>query len=413
MTHSKLSFFLIIFLLITTVTFVVELTAQDTEENSDPIQEFLKKAEELVEQNKIDEAVELYERIVIAAPDDFDSRAELATLYARIKQHEKAAQTWEKLLETDPENIKYQDELVDSLQSAGKHNEAFEIAQAYIQSYPEVGVHYARLAKLYAAEGDAVAVIENYKKAAAYGYDHKDIYLRLAEHYFMMDDIAATEKALNNAITVTSGWTRERIERQLVNLYRYQGNFEELLQKAETDGTLTPEMQKQRAQYFRNTGDLENAAVHYKKAVEMTNDTYDRNDILRELLDLYAIQGREDLALAFYEAEAAKEIIAKGLSTSYSSSGITMRFGSDGTRSTLINVFKNQGKLHVLASHFESKLEKDVENHAVLEMLSEIYWESENYQKAAEAYQTLGETEPTGRRNLRSYFYAVAAFHKM
>ncbi len=408
MEHTKLLFFLIICLLITT-----GFAAQDTEENSSPVQEFVKKAEELVEQNKIEEAIELYERIIIAAPDDLDSRAELATLYERIEQYEEAAQTWEKLLETDPENIEYQDEFVDNLHAAGKHNEAFEIAQAYIQTYPEVGAHYARLARLYAAEGDAAAVIENYKKAAAFGYGNKDIYLRLAEHYFMREDIAATEKALNNAITVTSGWTRERIERQLVNLYRYQGNLEELLQKAETEGTLTPEMQKQRAQHFRNTGDFEKAAVHYKKAVEMTNDTYARNNLLRELLDLYAKQGREDLALAFYEAEAAKEIIAKGLSTSYSSSGITMRFGSDGTRSTLINVYKNQGKLHVLASHFESKLEKDVEDRAVLEMLSEVYWESENYQKAAEAYQTLGETKPTGRKNLRSYFYAVAAFHKM
>ena len=412
MARSKLSFLVIIFSLITLVFLIAGIAAQDTEENSTPLQEFITAAEQFEELGEIEKAIEIYERIIIAAPDDLDSRVQLATLYARIKQHEKAAQTWEKLLETEPENIKYQDELVDSLQAAGKHNEAFEIAQAYIQTQPEVGVHYARLARLYAAEGDAVAVIENYKKAAAYGYENKDIYLKLAEHYFMKEDIAATEKALNNAITITSGWTRERIERQLVNLYRYQGNFEEILQKAETEGTLTLEMQKQRAQYFRNLGELEKATVHFKKAVEMTNDTYNRNDITRELLNLYAKQGREDLALAFYEAEEAKEIIAKGLTTTYSSSGITMRIGSDSIRSTLINVYKDQEKLHVLETHFESKLEKDVENRIVLEMLAEIYWESNNYQKAAEAYRSLGETKPMGRRNIRSYFYAAAAFHK-
>ena len=43
--------------------------------------------------------------------------------------------------------------LLTSLQAAGKPNEALEIAQSYIQTYPEVGIHYARLAKLYEAEG--------------------------------------------------------------------------------------------------------------------------------------------------------------------------------------------------------------------------------------------------------------------
>ena len=412
MERSRLSFQLIIFSLITLVFFITGIAAQDTEENSTPLQEFITAAEEFVESGEIDKAIEIYERIVIAAPDDLDSRVQLATLYTRIKEHEKAAQIWEKLLEDDPENITYQDEFVESLQAAGKRNEAFEIAQVYIQTYPEVGVHYARLARLYESDGDADAVIENYKKAAAYGYNNKDIYLKLAEHYFMKEDMVATEKALKNAITYTpSEWTRERIERQLVNLYRYQGKFEELLQKDEADGTLTYEMQKQRARYFSNIGELEKATIHLKKSVEMTNDTYDRNDISRELLNLYAKQGREDLALAFYETEAAKGIITKGVSTTASSSGITIQFGSDGTRSTLINVFKNQGKLHVLEKHYESKLEKDVEDRAVLEMLADVYWESNNYKKAAEAYQTLGETKPIGGMNIRSYFYAAAAFH--
>ena len=45
------------------------------------VQEFVEMAEELVEQEKIEEAIELYERIVKAAPDDFESYIKLATLY--------------------------------------------------------------------------------------------------------------------------------------------------------------------------------------------------------------------------------------------------------------------------------------------------------------------------------------------
>ena len=245
-------------MLIIVATFISELKAQDTEENRTPEQEFVKKAQELVKENKIEEAIEIYVRIVNAIPEDHESRTQLASLYTRTDQHEKAAQIYSELLEAEPENIKYQDQLVNSLQAAGKVDEALEIAQSYIQTYPEVGIHYARLAKLYEAEGDEAAAIENYKKATVFGYSDKKIFLRLSEHYFLNEDIDGAEIALKNAISATtSEWDRERIERQLVNLYRYQGNLEEMLQKAEAEGTLTLEMQKQRAQHFRNIGELQ------------------------------------------------------------------------------------------------------------------------------------------------------------
>ncbi|RKU24620.1 hypothetical protein C6497_17530 [Candidatus Poribacteria bacterium] len=412
MTHSKLSIFLIILPLITTVTFVAGVKAQDTENNNTPLQEFINKAKELMDSNQLEEAIEIYERIVIAAPDDDELRLKLATLYTRINQHEKAAQIYSQLLEDDPDNIKYQDERFKSLQAAGKHNEALEIVQVYIQMYPEAGVHYAQLARLYDAEGNDTSAIENYKKATVFEYGDKEIYLRLAEYYFLNEDIAAAEEALKNAISYATEWDKEVIERQLLNLYRYQGNFEEMLQKFETEGTLTLEMQTQRARYFQNAGYLEKAAVHFKKAIEMTNSSYERNDISNELLNLYSKQGREDLALAFYEAEAERNNISKDISRTYSSSGITIQFGDDDIRRTLINVYKNQEKINVLETLFEGKLEKDVDNPTVLEMLAEIYWESNNYQKAAEAYHTLGNTKSMGRRNIRSYFHAAAAFHK-
>ena len=104
-------------MLIIVFTFIAGLNAQDTEENSTPLQEFIKKAQEFVEQNQIEEAIEIYQRIVIAAPEDDKSRLQLATLYTRTNQHEKDAQTYSQLLEAEPENIKYQDELVNQLTS--------------------------------------------------------------------------------------------------------------------------------------------------------------------------------------------------------------------------------------------------------------------------------------------------------
>ncbi|MYF57122.1 tetratricopeptide repeat protein, partial [Candidatus Poribacteria bacterium] len=125
MIRLKSSFFLVVLMLITLGVFIVELDAQDTETNRAIVQEFVEKAEELVEQDKTEEAIELYERIVKAAPDDFESRIQLA--------------------------------------------------------------------KLYEAEGNEAAAIEAYKKASVYEHGDKNVYLRLAEHFFLNEDMAGAE----------------------------------------------------------------------------------------------------------------------------------------------------------------------------------------------------------------------------
>ena len=251
MTCPKSSFFLVVLMLITLGAFMAELDAQDTETNRAIVQGFVEKAEELVEQEKIEEAIELYERIVKAAPDDFES--------------------------------------------------------------------YIKLATLYETEGNEAAAIENYKKASVYEHGNKKVYLRLAEHFFLNEDMAAAEAALKNAILSSeSEWDKQPIERQLLNLYRYQGNFQEMLQKAEAEGTLTFEMQKQRAQHIHNTGDLEKAVTHLKKAIDMADSSFDRNEISNVLLNVYLKQDREDLVLAFYENEASEQNQSDLTSTTFS-----------------------------------------------------------------------------------------------
>ena len=409
MSRSR-NYFSSYLMLITVGTFMAGLEAQNTEKKRAPVQEFVKMAQEFMEQNQIEKAIEIYERIVKAVPEDLESRAQLATLYSRINQHEKAAQTWSQLLETDPENIKYQDKLVNSLQAAGKRNEALELAQAYTQTQPEVGVHYARLAKLYADEDNVDAAIANYEKAIELAYGDKQTYLKLAELYFLNEDIDGAEKALKNAILhTTSEWDRQSIERQLVNLYRYQGNLAQMLQKAEDDGTITYEMQKERARHFLNTSELEKSTDAFKKALEMINSPYERNRVAEELLKAYLKQGKTDLALEFYEIEATKLLRNSTVSTTYGSPDITVTFGGDDARKSLINAYKDQGKLDELITIFEDKLKKDTDNPAFIEMLAEIYWETNDYQKSAETHRMLSKVEPD---NVRSFYYAAVAFHK-
>ncbi len=417
MVRSKLSFFLIIFMLITVGAFMAQLEAEEVnnEQERAITQEFITAAQKLVELGKIEEAIEIYERIVKGAPDDLESRLQLATLYSATKRHEKAAQTWGKLLEADPENTKYQDGLVYSLRVADKGNEALEIGQTYVQTYPEVGAHYARLARLYEAEGKVNVAIANYEKAIelAPGDVQVQTYLKLANHYFLNEDIAAAEKILKNAMLYTrSEFDRRDIELQLIKLYLYQGNLEEVLQKIEDEGIpLSYEISnpKERAQHFLNTGELGKSAAYFKIALVMSNNSQERDTILNVLLNEYLKHGRTDSALAFYEVEASKQFRSTILSTLSGPSNFEVKFGSDDARKILMNAYKDQGKLDVLKTLFEGKLQKDADNPAIIEMLAEIYWNTNDYQKAAQAYHALSKVEPN---NIRCFYLAATAFQK-
>ena len=365
-------------------------------------------AQQHAQRGEVKKAIDIYEQIAKVMPEDLESRAQLAALYSRRNQHDKAIEVWEALLEADPENTKYQNGLVDTYQDADKTTEALKLAQQYIETDPESSVHHTRLAKLYAADDQVDAAIDTYRKAIELGTGDGQAFLRLAQLYLRKDDLDAAEKAFEDAIQHTGQeWERQNIEQQLMNLYRRQGKLEDMLKQAEDAGTLTLEMQKQRAGDYRNAGELEKAIVAYKKALEMASQSWEKSEISSQLLKLYAQIGENDLAMELYETLSQSR--STGMSMYHGPSGVKVMLGGDEARETLITAYKNQGRLDELKTIFESKLEKDADNSAVLEMVAEIYRNADNHEKAAETYQALCKAQPS---NVRSFYYAAAALQK-
>ena len=365
-------------------------------------------AQQHAQRGEVKKAIDIYEQIATVMPEDLESRAELANLYSRRNQHDKAIEVWTVLLEADPENTKYQDGLVNTYKDADKVPEALQLAQQYIESDPESSVHYIRLAQLYAADDQVDTAIATYKKAIEFGAGDGEAYLKLAQLYLRKDELDAAEQAFEGAIQNTGReWERQNIERQLMDLYRRQGKLEEMLQQAEDAGTLTFEMQRGRAQDYRNAGDLEKAIEAYKKALDLTSQSWDRSGISRELMKLYAQIGENDLAMELYETESQSG--SMGMSITHGPSGVKVMFAGDEARENLINAYKNRGKLEALRVIFEGKLESNANNPAALEMIAEIHRNAGNHEKAADAYQTLCKAQPG---NARSFYYAAAAFHK-
>ena len=366
-------------------------------------------AKEYERSNDLSKAVQIYEHIANSVPEDFESRAQLANVYTRINEHEKASETWTALLDADPENTKYQDGLVNSFQEAGKLNEAFDLAQKYIEDDPETGAHYVRMAKLYVNDARLEDAVTAYEKAVEFIPGNQQLWQVLAGLYTYIGDADSAGHAFKEAIQYTArDYDRERIEQKLIGLYRQIGKLDEMLLKAESENTISPEMQKTLAQRFRNTGNLEKATVAYNKALDMTQYDYDRNGISNDLIDLYVKLGKTDAALEIYE-----KIVNSGSSNRtirYTSSGIILDYYSDRTREALMNVYRGQNQLKQLEAFFEAKLDKDPENPTTLEMLAKIYNDAKNYKKAADTYIALSKADPI---NVRSFFKAAMLVNQM
>lgn len=398
--------------LFTASYYMAQLTADEINDDGKQsiLQEFIKMAEQYENQNKTNEAIEIYERIIKAFPDNRESYTKLASLYTNTNQHEKASIIWDQLLKIDPDNTKYQDSFIQSLQAAGKHADAIEFVKSYIQTQPDVGLHYARLAKLFADNNNEDEAITNYEKAIELKHSDKDTFLKLSELYYIKGNFEGSEEALKEAIlTTTSDWDRQNIEKRLINLYRIQGNLDQKLQNAEDEDNDSIEFQKALGEIHLRNGEFEKAGEAYKKALEMTNDRYTRNRVVESLIKAYIKQGRSDLAITFYESQSMKLPRNTNTSATYGTSGITTSFGGDEIRESLINAYKNQGKLDELKSLFNGKYEKDTANPIIIEMLAEIYWNVREYEKSAEKYLLLNKAES---KNIRSLYLASVAYQK-
>ncbi len=367
-------------------------------------------AQQYVQRDEIKKAVKIYEQLAEVMPEDLESRAQLANLYSRQKKHDASIDTWKALLDIDPENTKYQDGLVDTYQAADKNVEALELAQQYIEANPEDGVHHVRLAKLYAAEDRINDAIEAYDKAAELNPSDGQVHRQLGQLYLRKGDLDAAEKAFKEAIQYTEEFERRSIERQLMNVYKSQGKLEDMLKQAEEAGTITFEMQRERAKNYKDSGEFEKAIETYKKALELTTQSYYRNDITNELLKLYIQIGDNESAIGIYENQPQSGPMGSfSINMSPSGGGIKILSGGDEARATLINAYKDHGKLEELETIFKNKLETDAQNPAVLGMVAEIYRNARDYEKAAEVYQALCKAQPG---NLNSFFYAAAALQK-
>ena len=348
-------------------------------------------AKDFTGRGDIQEAVKIYQYITEVMPEDFESRAQLASLHSQQNQFDKAVETWGSLLKEDPGNTKYQDGLVKTYKTSGKFDDALKIAQQYINSDEDNSIHYVRLANLYADDERIDEAISAYNKSIELASGNGKLYRELAHLHLRNNDTDAAENAFKQAIRYTSQDSRRQdIEQEMVKLYKSVGKLKDLEQKVETTETLTFEIQKDRAKGFLDSKDYEKASIGYTKALDMTTDEYEQERIYEDLLEIYVKLGKNDSAVQIHDNLAIVDSV-------------------DNARNTLINTYRNEKKLDELITIYKTKIGDDPKNIEYHTILSDIYRTANDYKKSAETYQTLCRLQPN---NVINYYYAAAALNR-
>lgn len=367
--------------------------------------------EQHMQRNEHDKAARRFKQLAEIMPEDLESRARLAEIYSRQDQHDAALSEWQALLKVDPDNTKYQDGLVNAYRLAGKTDEAIKLAEKYIAD-EENSIHYARLAKVYASGNHIDEAIATYQRAIDLNPGDANIHQELAQMYLRKEDFEAAEKSFREALRNTGEeWERRNIERQIIALYRQQGKLDEKLEQAESEGLLTFEMQKERAQTFVSQGELEKAVEAYEKALNMSAQSWEKNDLSRELTAVYARLGQTEATIELYEM----------LSQSGSHGGVSFGMGStepfsyrihignDQVREYIIDGYKSIGKLDELLEYLIRRRENEGDEPIMLEIIAAIHHSRGDYAETAATYRQLCEAQPG---NVRSFFCAAAALNK-
>ena len=387
------------------------------------------------DRGKTNEAIELFKQIAERMPEDLDSRAQLAEIYTRQKKYDKAFTEWQRLLEADPENTKFQGGLVAAQEAAGNIDHAIQLLKKYIDS-EAITVHYPSLAGLYVKTGRVHEAISAYQKAIEINPGDGSLHQKLAQLYLRIEDFEAAENAFHQVLRYDEDWSSlNGAENQLIQLYLRQDKLEEKLKQAEKQGALTFGMQKKRAEHYRDQGELDKAAKAYRKVLKMPARSWYKTGISSELATIYARLGQTKSAVEQYEqlhhasqqeglpsmhpsmtasdskvyfsrdARAREE--AQELQSSMST--FVFSFASlneaDDARHNIIKVYRDAGKLKALLSYLQNRSKTNPENPALFEIIAEIHHALGDHAKAAINYQQVCKLQP---ENVRSFYYAAA-----
>lgn len=159
------------------------------------------KAESLVVQGKLDQAVPLFEEALKADPANPFTNGRLANAYALLNQPEKAAPLFAVAVKAQPDSIEYTEGYLSSLILLGKMDEATRVMSAANTRFPGNATLAYLTARVADVLDNAKEAEESYKRAIAADPKIIDAYLYLSRHYMQFRRFTEAAPVLEAGLT--------------------------------------------------------------------------------------------------------------------------------------------------------------------------------------------------------------------
>lgn len=252
-----------------------------------------------VRENKIDEAIALYEKAMNIIPDNENLLNRIGNLYNQKMEYGKAAGIYEKLIKIRPDNTWYFQVLTNAYNMTSQKDKAVGVWKRLIAEKPNDPNILMEAAGFYSNVNDMDSGIPLAEKAVQLDPNNIGYVQTLATFYSRAEKFDKAEEAYKKVLaTAKDQWLKDWANGELLNIYQKENRLGEMA--AQYEDELKSEARdvsqyKQLGELYIRTGETDKALDMFKKAIELSPD--DRS-INNRLVDLYDSTGKYEDAAA-------------------------------------------------------------------------------------------------------------------
>ncbi len=379
---------------------------------------------------RYEEAAEVYQRALEITPKDESLRLALARLYDwEIKDPQRAALEYEKLIEINPEKSEYYTRLAELYLQMGLKEKAIPFLEKVAKARPDDAYIHSKLGQLYLSRGMYSKAVQAYKEAIRLKPEAAVFHLYLARAYtgekrdkeVVGEYLAAIDMEEERGII--DGWLWETgsydIWGAILVRAEHLGMLPKLTKKFEKRVAQHPNnslLRKDLARIYTWEGNYEKAIIQCQAAIRINPKD---NVAWYRLGRIY--ERKKDFIPAI---KAYLEIIVKDLGWRGPSRGFTSDMRDNWRASGKIEKITEKRALYSQAIEMvEEAVEKKPTQMYLLILLGDLYRGGGRYEEAIETYQRVIEIEPgmsfSMSRNIadiytknKEYEKAIATYEK-
>lgn len=278
------------------------------EENPDYPKLALERGVILYKEERIPEAIELLKKHLEKEPYDDDARYYLGICYYKEKNYDSAIMELSRALELVPHYIKKPEVnlyLGLVLTDKGRNEEAIIEYQKALSVQPDNAVAHNSMGVAFKNLGNIDKAIEEYKRAVAIDKSYYKAYNNLGVAYYKKNFFQEAEKYFQKALEIEPGYAvaKKNLEAARKKDVVFKETIDKLREKLK-DNDKDTGLHYDLANASRNTGQLQDAIVEYKKVIEIKPDFI---DALNNLGAVYAETGDHDSAIQMFISAISRD----------------------------------------------------------------------------------------------------------